>query len=133
MALPARIRSNINMPFPASVAANAPIAMSKNNGIWFINLNMSSLATAPSGTNSDNLKVLVWRVDLDSYHAMPLSQLPWFGKAVTVAELPLPGDVGAGARAFVTDATATTFASIVAGEGDNIVPVYSDATDWRIG
>lgn len=133
MAIPARIRSNINMPFPASVAANAPIAMSKNNGIWFININMSSLATAPSGTNADNLKVLVWRDDIDSFHAIPLSQTLWFGKAVTVDELPLPGAVGAGARALVTDADATTFASVVNGGGANIVPVYSDASDWRIG
>jgi hypothetical protein len=38
-----------------------------------------------------------------------------------------------GARRLVTDATATTFASVVAGGGSNIVPVYSDGTDWRIG
>lgn len=46
--------------------------------------------------------------------------------------LPL-ATLGAGIRAFVTDATATTFASIVAGGGSNKVPVYSDGTDWRIG
>lgn len=39
----------------------------------------------------------------------------------------------AGARRFVTDANATTFASIVAGGGANGVPVYSDGTNWRIG
>lgn len=38
-----------------------------------------------------------------------------------------------GMRAFVTDATVTTFASIVAGGGSNNVPVYFDGTDWRIG
>jgi hypothetical protein len=37
------------------------------------------------------------------------------------------------ARAFVTDATATTFNSIVAGGGANKVPVWSDGTNWRIG
>lgn len=52
---------------------------------------------------------------------------------VTVAQLQTAGDVGAGARAFVSDATATTFASIVAGGGTNNVPVYCDGTDWRIG
>jgi hypothetical protein len=41
--------------------------------------------------------------------------------------------VGAGARAFVTDANATTFHSIVAAGGANGVPVYSDGTNWRIG
>jgi hypothetical protein len=33
----------------------------------------------------------------------------------------------------VTDASATTFHSIVAGGGANVVPVFSDGTDWRIG
>jgi hypothetical protein len=39
----------------------------------------------------------------------------------------------AGARRFANDASATTFASIVAGGGANFVPVYSDGTNWRIG
>jgi hypothetical protein len=53
--------------------------------------------------------------------------------AVTVAALPAAGTIGAGGRAFVSDATATTFASVVAGGGANAVPVYSDGTSWRIG
>jgi hypothetical protein len=52
---------------------------------------------------------------------------------VTVATLPSAVTLGAGARAFVSNATATTFASIVAGGGANNVPVYSDGTNWRIG
>jgi len=52
---------------------------------------------------------------------------------VTVASLPAAATIGAGAKAFVSDATATTFASIVAGGGANNVPVYSDGTNWRIG
>ena len=42
----------------------------------------------------------------------------------------------AGLKAFVTDATATMAAgigTIVSGGGANIVPVYHDGTDWRIG
>jgi len=50
---------------------------------------------------------------------------------VTVASLPSAGT--AGRRAFVSDASATTFASIVAGSGTNKVPVYDDGTNWRIG
>ncbi len=38
-----------------------------------------------------------------------------------------------GHRYIVTDASATTFHSIVAGSGSNIVPVFSDGTNWRIG
>lgn len=52
--------------------------------------------------------------------------------ALTVATLPAAAGLS-GARAFVTDANATTFASIVAGGGSNRVPVYCDGTNWRIG
>jgi len=51
----------------------------------------------------------------------------------TVATLPSAATSGTGARAFVSDATVTTFASTVAGGGANKVPVYSDGTNWRIG
>jgi len=52
---------------------------------------------------------------------------------VAVSALPAAATVGAGTRGFVNDANATTFASVVAGGGANVVPVYSDGTDWRIG
>jgi hypothetical protein len=53
----------------------------------------------------------------------------------SVAGTALPSAVtrGAGARAFVSDATSTTFAAAYAGSGANNVPVYSDGTVWRIG
>lgn len=53
--------------------------------------------------------------------------------SVTVATLPAAAAGYTGFRAFVTDANATTFASIVAGGGSNGVPVYCDGTNWRIG
>jgi len=56
---------------------------------------------------------------------------------VLVSALPTAATVGAGTRGFVSDATATTFASVVTGSGTastaGTVPVYSDGTDWRIG
>ena len=53
----------------------------------------------------------------------------------SVAGTALPSAVtrGAGARAFVSDATLNTFAAAYAGGGANNVPVYSDGTIWRIG
>jgi hypothetical protein len=51
--------------------------------------------------------------------------------ACVVADLPTSPDTGA--RGFVTNANATTFASVVAGGGSNKVPVYFDGTNWRIG
>lgn len=53
--------------------------------------------------------------------------------SVAVASLPAAAAAYEGFRAFVTDASATTYASIVAGGGANKVPVYCDGTNWRIG
>jgi len=53
--------------------------------------------------------------------------------AYTVATLPTAANAGAAARAYVTDASATTFASVVASGGANKVPVYSNGTNWLIG
>lgn len=54
-------------------------------------------------------------------------------EATTVSGLVSAATAGAGARAFVTDATATTFLSTVSGGGSNKVPVVSDGTNWLIG
>ncbi len=51
----------------------------------------------------------------------------------TVSTLPSATSVGAGIRSFVSDATATTFASIVVGGGSNTVPIYCDGSNWLIG
>lgn len=54
----------------------------------------------------------------------------------TVATLPIASTITKGAIGMVTDATATLSAglgNIVAGTGSNIVPVYCDGTNWRIG
>ena len=51
----------------------------------------------------------------------------------TVASLPTCNSAEKGARAFVTNATATTFLSVVAGGGSNNVPVVCNGTNWLIG
>jgi hypothetical protein len=52
---------------------------------------------------------------------------------LTVAQLPSAAQEGVGARRFVSDATSTTFWSVVAGGGTDKVCVRSDGTDWRVG
>ena len=55
---------------------------------------------------------------------------------VLVANLPAAAVAGAGARSAVSNATQTLTAGIgavVAGGGANIVPVFCDGTNWRIG
>lgn len=53
----------------------------------------------------------------------------------SVADIPLPSAVisGAGARAFVSDATLASFGAEYTGGGIYQAPVYSDGTIWRIG
>lgn len=53
-------------------------------------------------------------------------------KSTTVALLPAASSVP-NQRRIVTDATASTFYSIVAGGGAITIPVWSDGTNWRIG
>jgi hypothetical protein len=51
----------------------------------------------------------------------------------TVATLPSAVTSGKGSRSFVTDASAPTFGSTVAGGGAVATPVYSDGTNWKVG
>ncbi len=56
--------------------------------------------------------------------------------AVAVGALPAAATAGAGARSTVSDANAALTAGIgtvVAAGGANVVPVFSDGTNWRIG
>lgn len=55
------------------------------------------------------------------------------GGAFTFATLPSAVTVGAGSRAYITDANSTTFLAAAAGGGANKVPVFSDGAIWKIG
>lgn len=52
---------------------------------------------------------------------------------VTYDQLPTATIAGAGTRAFITDSSTATFGATVAAGGANIVPVYSDGTNWKVG
>ena len=47
--------------------------------------------------------------------------------------IPAAAGVGAGARAFVTDADSVTFGNLYVGGSGNAVPVYSNGTSWFVG
>jgi hypothetical protein len=47
-------------------------------------------------------------------------------------ELPAP-DVAPGYRAVLLDSDVTAFGAVVSGGGSNIVPVWSDGTNWKVG
>lgn len=52
---------------------------------------------------------------------------------IAVGSLPAAAAKFKGLRGSVTDANATTFMSTVAAGGSNIVPVFCDGTNWKIG
>lgn len=90
------------------------------------------LYTSPAGGSGSAQNAGALALTIDS------TKLATFAGAVktlstVVASLPSASTSGAGARAFVTDATATTFHSTVAGGGANKVSVVSDGTNWLIG
>lgn len=53
--------------------------------------------------------------------------------AYKVADLPSAVTATVGARTFVSDSSVTTFNTTVAGGGSNIVPVFSNGTNWKVG
>jgi hypothetical protein len=53
--------------------------------------------------------------------------------SATTTPLPSASTVGAGARAFVSDAMANTFGTAYTSGGTYAIPVYSDGTAWYIG
>lgn len=57
---------------------------------------------------------------------------PWLPDPVAVVDLP-PAAGNTGVSLMVNNANATTFWTVVAGGGGNIIKVTSDGTDWRIG
>ena len=96
----------------------------------------ASKATHEFGVQADNIRLDVGtpvvgdvltcnHVDGSSSWAAPAKVVY---TVATLPATPAQGDV-----AMVTDATANTFHSVVAGTGSNIVPVFFDGTNWRIG
>ena len=51
----------------------------------------------------------------------------------TYSQLSSASQAGIGTRAFITDGSTATFGATVTGGGANIVPVYSDGTNWKVG
>ena len=98
--------AQLNTSFPASTL----LFFANGNG------NVSNIATFDGLTGIFNA---------------PVVQTTVYSVAGTA--LPSAATMGVGARAFVSDATVSTFATAYTGSGTNKVPVYSDGTVWRIG
>jgi hypothetical protein len=96
---------------------------------WYNGPNLNSAGAYDVGLARDSAGVV--KVTDGSAGTGYLKLIP-----TTVGALTAAATVGAGTKAFVTDATntlASHHGDVVAGGGSNFTPVYSDGTDWRIG
>jgi hypothetical protein len=107
-----------------------------------------STATSPggdfifrAGTGSNSARYGAFRPYADNQGNLGDSSYRWLTAYIgvvkqtvyTVATLPSASTSGAGAKAFVSDATANTYGTTVTGGGSTNAPVYSDGTNWKIG
>ena len=100
------------------VGYTAGTAVTSGSNLTVIgNTAAASSATATNEVTIGNSSVIVTRL----------------GGTTVVESLPSAATVGAGARAFVTNALAPAFGATVAGGGAVPVPVYSDGTNWKVG
>jgi len=86
----------------------------------------------PSQTAFHNYDGVVYALQLLLTYQYAQFTVPVLFKEYNVSSLPAANTM-ANAKAIVNNANSTTFHSIVAGGGSNVVPVFSDGTNWRIG
>lgn len=131
---------------PANVGANdvlgAYTVKGYYNGVYVpgvaLGVNYASNAVMTSAFPASRLGIVVgnntsspitYTFDNNGIAAAPVLKTA----STTVAGLISASTAGAGARAFVTDATSNTFGSPANGSGTYAVPVYSDGTSWHVG
>lgn len=103
---------------------------------WFLRLGafLTNIVKTTNGytlTEGQVVHSTVNGVVIDSNAIVVTNDVPCLRSAL-VADLPDPTTVPYG-RMIATDSNATTFAAVVAGGGTDVVPIFSDGTDWRIG
>jgi hypothetical protein len=94
MTLPANIRINTSLPFPAIAKGSGPVLVSKVNGIWTVGLSFAILAVqSPPPANFPNDFVIVYDSVANTFFKMPLSlltSLPQPQRSITSsAQLPI--------------------------------------------
>jgi len=74
LTLPANIRVNTLLPFPSLVMGAGPVSVTKNNGIWTINLSATALAQeSPTGSQLNNDLMLVFDPIVGNWFTVPMS------------------------------------------------------------
>lgn len=75
MTLPANIRVNASVPFPATVKGGGAIFVTKSNNIWTISLNFAAFPTIPAAPDPANSYVLIWNAVTNTLALIPLSSV----------------------------------------------------------
>jgi hypothetical protein len=88
----------------------------------------STDATITGTLTATNITATVITATLSITSYGPISTV-----VTTATSLPSAVTAGIGARAFITDASTTTFNEAVVGSGVYKMPVFSDGTGWFIG
>lgn len=74
MTIVPNIRSNVFVPFPASVGSSGPITIAKQNGVWTVSLSAGQLTSLPANFNPANLTFLVQNTATGIWSQLPVGQ-----------------------------------------------------------
>jgi hypothetical protein len=142
----ATISSNRNLTVVGDVVAADLVTGSAGSILWSGRSEMNSSAdghwTIKNSNHANGLAVTLIGDGIASLTNIPetagaqISVLSILTTPKTASTLPSCSVGADGTRAFITDATTTSFASTVAGGGSNHVPVYCDGSgtpSWKIG
>jgi hypothetical protein len=111
-----------------------------DNNTYSMEVNSSSIIYTSSSlgigttTPNSNLTVVgnVWISSDANINGNIVSTLAT-KKVYTYTTLPLATSVPIGTEAYISDSNSNTFLKIVGGSGNNVVPVFSNGTNWLIG
>lgn len=91
------------------------------------------VVTPASPLNIYTTNALRWQFAAAGHLIAQSASLYFKIPATVVGSLPSAATAGAGARMFVSDATAQVFGATLTGGGSIATPVYSDGSAWRCG
>lgn len=82
MSLPS-VRHNVGAPFPALVKGGGPVKISKQNGIWTVQLTPTGLGPMPLNANPTLVQVIVFNTQTQTWQVTTLAGLQSGGLAIT--------------------------------------------------
>jgi hypothetical protein len=92
MTLPANVRVNTRVPFPAAVIGNGPVTIQKVNGVWHVGLQFQNLGqVSPPVPSFPTNFVIIYDAVANTYYRMSLDSLSLAASIIPTARLPVSG------------------------------------------